>query len=139
MVKKTGVSAVHFSSLRRQFLKRVGATGLLTGLQLVPSLLYARSKLKKNGTLYGKVFNLTIGYTAVNFSGAERVATTVNGSVPGPTLFWQEGDEVTVHVILWTSAGRCYQATSLNCTRSCTDANREDIRSVLRQLKRRVA
>ncbi len=98
MVKKTGVSAVHFSSLRRQFLKRVGATGLLTGLQLVPSLLYARSKLKKNGALYGKVFNLTIGYTAVNFSGAERVATTVNGSVPGPTLFWQEGDEVTVHV-----------------------------------------
>ena len=97
-MKKTGVSAVHFTSLRRQFLKGVGATGLLTGLQLVPSMLYARSKFKKNGALYGKVFNLTIGYTAVNFSGTERLATTVNGSVPGPTLFWKEGDEVTIHV-----------------------------------------
>jgi FtsP/CotA-like multicopper oxidase with cupredoxin domain len=35
---------------------------------------------------------------AVNFTGRHRLATAVNGSVPGPTLRWREGDTVTLLV-----------------------------------------
>jgi CopA family copper-resistance protein len=46
----------------------------------------------------GKEFDLDIGYQPVNFTGVARVATAVNGSVPGPTLRWREGDRVTLRV-----------------------------------------
>lgn len=48
--------------------------------------------------LVGPHFNLNIGYQRVNFTGAERIATAVNGSVPGPLLRWKEGQEVTLTV-----------------------------------------
>ena len=34
----------------------------------------------------------------MNFTGALRIALTVNDSVPAPTLRWREGDSVTLHV-----------------------------------------
>ena len=34
----------------------------------------------------------------MDFTGSPRVAVTVNGSVPAPTLRWREGDTVTVRV-----------------------------------------
>ena len=34
----------------------------------------------------------------MNFTGSPRVAFTVNGSVPSPTLRWREGDTVTLRV-----------------------------------------
>jgi hypothetical protein len=34
----------------------------------------------------------------VNFTGAARMATTVNGLLPGPTLRWREGTTVTLRV-----------------------------------------
>jgi len=34
----------------------------------------------------------------VNFTGTPRMATTVNGSLPAPTLRWREGDTVTIRV-----------------------------------------
>lgn len=49
-------------------------------------------------TLRGQQFDLSIGYTSVNFTGAERLATTVNNSLPAPILRWREGDEVTLRV-----------------------------------------
>lgn len=48
--------------------------------------------------LSGNQFDLQIGYQKVNFTGAERIATTVNGSFPGPTLRWKEGERVTLRV-----------------------------------------
>jgi CopA family copper-resistance protein len=41
---------------------------------------------------------LRIGETPMNFTGHPRVAFTVNGSVPAPTLRWKEGDTVTLRV-----------------------------------------
>ncbi len=41
---------------------------------------------------------MKIGEQRVNFTGRERVATAVNGSVPGPVLRWKEGDKVTLDV-----------------------------------------
>ncbi|MGL6162198.1 copper resistance system multicopper oxidase [Microbulbifer sp.] len=49
-------------------------------------------------TLRGNHFDLDIGYTRVNFTGRERQATTVNGSLPAPILRWKEGQKVTLNV-----------------------------------------
>tara|TARA_R110001606_G_scaffold251712_3_gene399695 strand:+ start:922 stop:2649 length:1728 start_codon:yes stop_codon:yes gene_type:complete len=48
--------------------------------------------------LTGNEFDLTVSETPVNFTGEKRIATTINGSVPGPTLVWQEGETVTIRV-----------------------------------------
>jgi CopA family copper-resistance protein len=48
--------------------------------------------------LSGTEFNLEIGESPVNFTGNPRMATTVNGSLPAPTLRWREGDTVTIRV-----------------------------------------
>ncbi len=49
-------------------------------------------------TLTGNQFQLNIGYQKVNFTGSEQLATTVNGSLPAPTLRWKEGDTVSLKV-----------------------------------------
>ncbi len=59
--------------------------------------------------LTGKHFDLTIDSLPVNFTGRRSVATAINGSVPGPTLKWQEGDTVTVAV-----TNRLKEATSIH-------------------------
>ncbi|MGB5146472.1 MAG: copper resistance system multicopper oxidase, partial [Porticoccaceae bacterium] len=48
--------------------------------------------------LAGARFDLRIGYQRVNFTGVERLATTINGSLPGPILHWREGDRVRLRV-----------------------------------------
>jgi len=48
--------------------------------------------------LSGRSFSLDILPGLVNFTGRERLATTINGSVPGPLLRWREGDEVSIRV-----------------------------------------
>ena len=50
------------------------------------------------GELTGTTADLTIGETRVNLTGRARMATTVNGSLPGPVLRWREGDTVTLRV-----------------------------------------
>ncbi len=49
-------------------------------------------------TLSGTEFDLTLGDTPMNFSGRLRPTTSVNGSVPAPTLRWREGTTVTLRV-----------------------------------------
>jgi CopA family copper-resistance protein len=49
-------------------------------------------------TLAGRDFELRIGETPMNITGNARIAMTVNGSVPAPTLRWREGDTVTLRV-----------------------------------------
>ncbi len=48
--------------------------------------------------LSGRHFELVIEETLVNFTGKPRIATTINGSIPGPTLRWKEGEVVTIKV-----------------------------------------
>lgn len=48
--------------------------------------------------LRGTEFDLVIGESVVNFTGTPRVATTINGMLPGPTLRWRQGDTVTIRV-----------------------------------------
>lgn len=46
----------------------------------------------------GTEFDLVIAESPVNFTGKPRMATTINGSLPAPTLRWREGDTVTIRV-----------------------------------------
>ncbi len=46
----------------------------------------------------GPVVDLVIAESKVNFTGESRIATTINGSLPAPTLKFREGDEVTIRV-----------------------------------------
>tara|TARA_R110001599_G_C12253838_1_gene659855 strand:+ start:614 stop:2236 length:1623 start_codon:yes stop_codon:yes gene_type:complete len=48
--------------------------------------------------LSGREIDLIIAETPVNFTGVTRMATTINGSIPAPTLRLREGDEVTIRV-----------------------------------------
>jgi len=48
--------------------------------------------------LSGTQFDLDIGMLPVNITGAQRVATVVNGSLPAPVLRWRQGDTVTLRV-----------------------------------------
>ncbi len=48
--------------------------------------------------LTGTDFRLEVSSLEVNFTGARRMATAVNGQVPAPLLRWKEGDTVTVRV-----------------------------------------
>ncbi len=86
---------------RRRFVLGASTTLALAsvaGLQAQPSSgLQQASPLAPN-VLAGKVFDLVIDYQSVNFTGRKRIATTVNGQLPGPTLRWKEGERVTLRV-----------------------------------------
>ncbi len=85
---------------RRRFVLGVTASSLLAGLGFAPTTLSAAVRQVQTGqpTLTGKVFDLSIGNQTVNFTGTSAIATTVNGSLPAPTLRFKEGDTVTLRV-----------------------------------------
>lgn len=83
---------------RRTFVKGLAAGGLLGGLGLWRAPVWALGEAGQGAVLEGKVFDLFIGQTPVNLTGRPRTAITVNGSLPGPTLRWREGDSVTLRV-----------------------------------------
>ena len=64
----------------------------------IPRWTWAQDSYSEPALLSGNRFDLTIGYQKVNFTGRERLATTVNNSLPAPTLRWREGDRVTLRV-----------------------------------------
>ncbi|EPB2621537.1 copper resistance system multicopper oxidase [Pseudomonas aeruginosa] len=83
---------------RRTFVKGLAATGLLGGLGLWRAPAWALAGRGQQNLLAGDSFDLFIGETPVNLSGSPATAMTINGSLPGPTLRWREGDNVTLRV-----------------------------------------
>lgn len=83
---------------RRTFVKGLAATGLLGGLGLWRAPAWALAGPGQQNLLAGDSFDLFIGETPVNLSGSPATAMTINGSLPGPTLRWREGDNVTLRV-----------------------------------------
>jgi CopA family copper-resistance protein len=87
---------------RRRFLQGLAAGGVLLGLSpLLKPAWAGTAAATATGSapvMTGTEFDLTIAETPVNFTGAPRVATTINGSIPGPTLRWREGETVTLRV-----------------------------------------
>ncbi|MFT4862755.1 MAG: CopA family copper-resistance protein [Pseudohongiellaceae bacterium] len=84
---------------RRRFVKGLAAGGALFALAPVArSVLAATTSSVPTASLTGTVFDLEIAETPVNFTGTPRMGTSINGSIPGPTLYWREGDTVTIRV-----------------------------------------
>ncbi len=82
---------------RRRFIQGLaaGATALSLGLRpLRAAAPAAMSPL----VLEGPDFDLRVGTTPVDFTGRQREAITINGSLPAPVLRWREGDTVTLRV-----------------------------------------
>lgn len=79
----------------------VGAAGLATAR--------ARAAEISPAVLSGDRFDLVIDEQPINITGRRRIATAVNGLVPGPIVRWREGDTVTVNV-----ANRLKESTSIH-------------------------
>ncbi|HKE95713.1 MAG TPA: copper resistance system multicopper oxidase [Povalibacter sp.] len=80
---------------RRRFVQ-----GLITaaGLVALPRVGITTEIDSTAAVLRGSSFDLEIAEIPVNFTGARRMATAVNGQIPGPQLRWREGDEITIRV-----------------------------------------
>ncbi|WP_191832983.1 copper resistance system multicopper oxidase [Pseudomonas fluorescens] len=83
---------------RRSFVKGLAATGLLGGLGMWRTPVWAVTSPGQPNVLTGTDFDLYIGELPVNITGATRTAMAINGSLPGPILRWREGDTVTLRV-----------------------------------------
>ncbi|MFL9815067.1 copper resistance system multicopper oxidase [Stutzerimonas sp. VN223-3] len=89
------------TSSRRTFVKSLAAGGIVAGLGIWRQPVWAVARpgqSSEKGVLAGTQFDLTIDSLGVNFSGRERTAMAINGSIPGPLLRWREGDTVTLRV-----------------------------------------
>ena len=89
------------TSSRRTFVKSLAAGGIVAGMGVWRQPVWAVARPHQTadqGVLAGTQFDLTIDSLGVNFSGRERTAMAINGSIPGPLLRWREGDTVTLRV-----------------------------------------
>lgn len=82
---------------RRRFVQGIALGGTGLGL-LCPGLAGAATNTDSAPPLQGNDILLTIAETPVNLTGRTRLATTVNGGVPGPLLRLREGETVTLRV-----------------------------------------
>lgn len=101
---------MQFSSLRgggpgvtrRRVVQGLTVSGLAaaSGLSIFPSRGRAQILPVATGpqTLSGTEFDLTLSDTPMNLSGRTASTTSVNGSIPAPTLIWREGTTVTLRV-----------------------------------------
>jgi CopA family copper-resistance protein len=78
--------------------KGLAAGGLLGGLGLWRTPVWAITSPGEPQVLTGTDFDLSIGETPVNITGNPRTAMAINGGIPGPLLRWREGDTVTLRV-----------------------------------------
>jgi CopA family copper-resistance protein len=83
---------------RRHFVQGLAAGGAIAAIDWGTGSILGETGQPPPGMLTGNHFDLTVDYLPVNFTGRHRMATAVNGSVPGPTLRWREGEVVTVAV-----------------------------------------
>lgn len=97
---------------RRRFVRGLVAGGVMVGLS--PWVRAAAQGLSDTRTgaapvLSGTNIDLVVAESPVNFTGKPRMATTINGSIPAPTLKLREGDTVTIRV-----TNRLREATSIH-------------------------
>ena len=83
---------------RRRFVQGVAAGSGLLATGLGASVLAASNGVPQQPVLSGNQFKLSYGYKKVNFTGKNRIATAINGSVPAPILRWKQGERVTLDV-----------------------------------------
>ena len=91
-----GRSILPFS--RRRFVQGLAIGGAIAALDGGGWQAFGETAPHSPEILTGKHFELVIDSLPVNFTGRRSVATAINGSVPGPTLKWREGDTVMIAV-----------------------------------------
>jgi CopA family copper-resistance protein len=87
---------------RRRFVQGLAAGGVMTALGWARAPLSAAEGVRvaaaSPNVPSGREFDLSIGEMPVDFTGATRRATVVNGQLPAPLLRWRQGDTVTLRV-----------------------------------------
>ncbi|TAN07358.1 MAG: copper resistance system multicopper oxidase [Rhodanobacteraceae bacterium] len=83
---------------RRRFVQGLALGGAAAALGGFAKPVWALAGDGQPQVLSGTLFDLHIAETRVNYTGATRHATTVNGRLPGPLLRWREGTTVTLRV-----------------------------------------
>src|SRR6202158_4219123 len=84
---------------RRRFVQGWAAGGACVGIGWPRIPAWASPpRTAEAAELSGTEFALEIAETAVNYAGIPRIATTVNGAIPAPTLRWRQGSVVTLRV-----------------------------------------
>src|SRR5258707_7972084 len=83
---------------RRRFVQGVAAVAIAALAEAKIPLASAETSAHAPSVLTGNHFDLAIEAHHVNFTGRRVKALEINGSLPGPTLKWREGDTVTVAV-----------------------------------------
>jgi CopA family copper-resistance protein len=81
---------------RRRFVQGLALGGAAVALGFGRNL--RAGSVPGGAVLDGRDFTLSIGERPVDFTGAPRVATVVNGRLPAPLLRWKQGDTVTLRV-----------------------------------------
>ena len=86
-----------FDPARRRFVQglAVAGVGLATG---TVRPVFAQAPLPRVASLQGPAFQLAVSEAAMDFTGRARKAVTLGGGVPGPTLRWREGDDVSIAI-----------------------------------------
>ena len=94
-IRMTRTTAPAVTSLvsRRKFVQGLAGSALL-----LPVAGGTTASVTDAATLTGTDFELAIGTVTVDLTGRRRIATVVNGRLPGPVLRWREGDVVTLRV-----------------------------------------
>ena len=87
-----------FTLARRRFVQGVAVVGLATLVDAKFNQVRAETLAHSPDILTGTHFNLAIEAHEADFTGRSSKAIKINGSLPGPTLKWREGDTVTVAV-----------------------------------------
>nr|WP_227817265.1 copper resistance system multicopper oxidase [Nitrogeniibacter aestuarii] len=84
---------------RRRFVQGLAAGGVVASMPgLARAALENRAHTGTAPVLTGTEIQLVVEETLVNYTGKPRMATTINGSIPAPTLRLREGDTVTLRV-----------------------------------------
>ena len=83
---------------RRRFVQGVAAAAALGGAGLWKNSAQALAWPGGQPALFGTEFDLEVGTIPVDFTGHRRLATAVNGMVPGPLLRVREGETLTLRV-----------------------------------------
>ncbi len=87
-----------FNLSRRHFVQGIAAGGVLLNVGPFSNLAWGNTAPISPSILRGTEFNLSIDALPVNFTGNTRMATAINGQIPAPTLYWKEGDTLTLRV-----------------------------------------
>src|ERR1700739_829839 len=91
---KTG--RTHGALSRRRFVQGAVSAGALAAVAAYNPLAIGEVPIQRPAELSGKRFELTLDPVPVNFTGHRTIATGINGSSPGPTLRWREGDTIEI-------------------------------------------